>query len=127
MPIADRFTDKVVFVTGAARGIGRAAAVAFAQEGAKLAIADLKEGDLQETADAVRALDGDVVTIGCDISAPEQVEAAVAKVVETYGRLDCAFNNAGIENKPFAVHEIPIDEWDKHTGLFEPLKFCGTD
>ena len=70
-----RFSDKVAFVTGAASGIGRATAVAFGSEGARVAILDLSENDLSETAEAVRNAGAEVLTIACDVSKPEQVEA----------------------------------------------------
>ena len=56
---------------------------------------------------------GEVLAIACDVSIPEQVEAAVAQVVERFGRLDIAFNNAGVENKATPLHEIELEEWDR--------------
>jgi NAD(P)-dependent dehydrogenase (short-subunit alcohol dehydrogenase family) len=109
----DRFTGKVAFVTGAASGIGRAAAVAFAAEGAHVAILDRSEDALQQTAEAVRSAGGEVLAIACDVSSPDQVESAVARTVEAFGRLDIAFNNAGVENKAAPVHEIDLAEWDR--------------
>jgi NAD(P)-dependent dehydrogenase (short-subunit alcohol dehydrogenase family) len=113
MSSSHRFTGKVAFVTGAASGIGRASAVAFAAEGARVAILDRTEDALNETADAIRNAGGEVLTIACDVSKPEEVEAAVARTVETFGRLDIAFNNAGVENKAASVAEIELDEWDR--------------
>jgi NAD(P)-dependent dehydrogenase (short-subunit alcohol dehydrogenase family) len=108
-----RFTGKVAFVTGAASGIGRATAVAFAAEGARVAILDRTEDALRDTADAVRDKGSEVLVIACDVSRPEQVQTAVEKVVATFGRLDVAFNNAGVENKAAPVAEIELDEWDR--------------
>ncbi len=108
-----RFTGKVAFVTGAASGIGRATAVAFATEGARVAILDRTEEALADTAEAIRQVGGEVLVLACDVSDPDQVEASVVRVVETFGRLDIAFNNAGVENKAAPVHEIALDEWDR--------------
>ena len=110
---SNRFTGKVAFVTGAASGIGRATAVAFATEGARVAILDRNEDALRATAVAIRNAGGEVLVIACDVSRPEQVEAAIARTVETFGRLDVAFNNAGVENKAARVAEIELDEWDR--------------
>lgn len=108
-----RFTEKVVFVTGAASGIGRAAALAFAAEGARVAIADRSEETLERLRAEIEAAGGEVLAIRCDVSLPEEVEAAIARTVERFGRLDCAFNNAGVENRATPVHEIELDEWDR--------------
>ena len=108
-----RFTGKVAFVTGAASGIGRATAVAFAAEGARVAILDRTEAALRPTADAIRETGGDVLVIAGDVSQPQQVEAAVGRVVATFGRLDIAFNNAGVENRAAPVAEIDLEEWDR--------------
>ncbi|CAA2101746.1 2,5-dichloro-2,5-cyclohexadiene-1,4-diol dehydrogenase [Methylobacterium bullatum] len=108
-----RFTEKVVFVTGAASGIGRAAALAFAAEGARVAIADRMESPLEQLRTEIEAAGGEVLAIRCDVSLSEEVEAAIARTVERFGRLDCAFNNAGVENRATPVHEIELDEWDR--------------
>src|SRR3954468_13712631 len=99
MASSKRFEGKTAFITGAASGIGRAAAVAFGAEGARVVITDRGEAALLETAEQVKAAGGDVLTITCDVSKPDEVEAAVAQAVRTFGRIDCAFNNAGVENK----------------------------
>jgi NAD(P)-dependent dehydrogenase (short-subunit alcohol dehydrogenase family) len=112
-----RFTGKVAFVTGAASGIGRAAAVAFASEGARVVIVDRSEHALREVEAAVKGADGEVLAITADVSVPEQVRAAVARTVEAFGRLDIAFNNAGIENKATPLADIELDEWDRILGI----------
>src|SRR5205085_5883462 len=68
---------------------------------------------LRETARQVEAVGGEVLAITCDVSVAEQVEAAVAQTVDRFGRLDFAFNNAGVENKATPVAEIELDEWDR--------------
>jgi NAD(P)-dependent dehydrogenase (short-subunit alcohol dehydrogenase family) len=113
----DRFTGKVAFITGAASGIGRAAAIAFAAEGARVTILDRTNNALKETEEAVTVAGGDVLAIACDVSSPEQVEAAIKQVIERFGRLDIAFNNAGVENKAAPLHEIELGEWDRILGI----------
>jgi NAD(P)-dependent dehydrogenase (short-subunit alcohol dehydrogenase family) len=108
-----RFEGKTAFITGAASGIGRATAVAFAAEGARVVVTDRVEAALQETAEYVKESGGEVLVITCDVSKPEEIEAAVAQAVNTFGRIDCAFNNAGVENKATPLHEIELEEWDR--------------
>lgn len=112
MAAAHRFTNKVAFVTGAASGIGRAAALAFAAEGARVAILDRSADALKTVEASVKYAGGEVLAIACDVSSPDQVEAAVKQVVDRFGQLDIAFNNAGVENKAAPVHEIDLAEWD---------------
>ena len=111
--MADRFTNKVAFITGAASGIGRAAAVAFAREGARIAILDRSADALKTVEKSVKDAGGDIVAVSCDVSSPDQVEAAVQQVVDRFSRIDVAFNNAGVENKAAPVHEIDLAEWDR--------------
>src|SRR4051812_24177626 len=113
MASSKRFEGKTAFITGAGSGIGRATAVAFAAEGARVVITDRSEAALQETAEHVKAAGGEMLAITYDVSKPEEVEAAVVQAVKTFGRIDCAFNNAGIENKAAPLHEIQLEEWDR--------------
>jgi NAD(P)-dependent dehydrogenase (short-subunit alcohol dehydrogenase family) len=117
MAAADRFTNKVAFVTGAASGIGRAAALAFAAEGARVVILDRSADALKTVEASVKDAGGEVLAIACDVSSPDQVEAAVKQVVDRFGQLDIAFNNAGVENKAAPVHEIDLAEWDRIIGI----------
>ena len=88
---------KVALVTGAGSGIGRAASIALASEGAKVVVADVVTGGGEETAAMVRDSGGDALFVRTDVTSAAQVEAMVARTVDTYGRLDCAFNNAGVQ------------------------------
>ena len=115
---ANRFTNKVALITGAASGIGRATALAFATEGARVAILDRSADALKAVEASLKEAGGEVVlAITCDVSLPDQVEAAVKQTVERFGRLDIAFNNAGVENKAAPVHEIDLAEWDRIIGI----------
>ena len=113
MAISKRFDGKTAFITGAASGIGRATAIAFAEEGARAAIIDRSEAALQETAKHLKAAGTEVLAITCDVSDPEEIRVAVDQTVKAFGRIDCAFNNAGVENKATPLAEIAIEEWDR--------------
>src|SRR3954454_10667192 len=92
-----QFTGKVAFVTGAANGIGRAAALAFAREGAGVVVADVSEPGNRETVRLIEEQGGRALAVRCDVSRAEDVRVALDKTIEAFGRLDFAFNNAGIE------------------------------
>lgn len=107
------FTGKVAFVTGAANGIGRATALAFAREGVNVVVADISEQGNQETARMIEDLGGRSLALKCNVTQSEDVKAALDKTIETFGRLDFAFNNAGVEQKNAATAEIEAQEWDR--------------
>jgi NAD(P)-dependent dehydrogenase (short-subunit alcohol dehydrogenase family) len=104
----------VAFVTGAASGIGRAAAVAFAREGAGVVVADVSEQGSQETVRMVEGQGGRVLAVRCDVTRAADVTAALDKTVGVFGRLDFAFNNAGIEPKKAApTADYDEGEWNR--------------
>ena len=107
------FAGKVAFVTGAANGIGRAAALAFAREGASVVVADVSEQGNQETARMIEEAGGRALAVRCDVSRAEDVKAALDQAVETFGRLDFAFNNAGVEQPIMATADLTEKEWDR--------------
>lgn len=107
------FADKVVFVTGGGSGIGRATALAFAAEGADVVVADIDRQPAQETAAMVEALGRRANAVLCDVTSSEEVAAAVAAAVDTFGRLDIAVNNAGVEQPPTPLAETSDTDWDR--------------
>lgn len=104
--------DKVVLVTGASSGIGRATALAFAREGAKVVVADMNVIGGEETVQLVKATGGDACFVQTDVSQAASVEAMVKKTVEAYGRLDCAHNNAGVEGTLSRTAEHTEEDWE---------------
>src|SRR5882762_3049187 len=107
------YTGKVAFVTGAGGGIGRATALGFAREGASVVVADVSEKGNLETARMIEEQGGRTLAVHCDVTRVEDVKAALDKTVATFGRLDFAFNNAGIEPRnPAPTADYDLDEWD---------------
>lgn len=108
-----RATDQVVLVTGGASGIGAAAARLFAQEGAKVVIADVNSQGGEQTAQNIKEAGGSAIFVQTDISEDTEVEALISKAVTTYGRLDCAYNNAGIMGDVSSVTDLSEQSWDQ--------------
>src|SRR4051812_17067805 len=107
------FAGKVAFVTGAANGIGRETALAFTREGASVVVADISEQGNQETARMIGVLGGKALAVTCNVAKGEDVRRALDMTIETFGRLDAAFNNAGIEQPQAAAADVTDEQWDR--------------
>jgi NAD(P)-dependent dehydrogenase (short-subunit alcohol dehydrogenase family) len=108
-----RFAGKVAFVSGATSGIGRATALAFAREGASVVVADVVREGNPETARLIEQAGGQALSVTCDVTSADDIRAALDATIDGFGRLDIAFNNAGIEQPIKPAHEITEDEWDR--------------
>lgn len=107
-----RFEDKVIILTGAARGIGEATALRAAREGAKLVLVDRLKEEGEAVCKAVLDLGGEALFLNLDVSLEENVIKMINKTVETYGHLDIAINNAGVMGNPSPVHELSREQMD---------------
>jgi NAD(P)-dependent dehydrogenase (short-subunit alcohol dehydrogenase family) len=125
--MSGRFDGQVAFVTGGGTGIGRATALAFAAEGASVAVAGIPESDLRETARLIEQNGGRALAVSCDVTRDGDVKAALDQTVEAFGRLDLAFNNAGVEQSHTPTADLTIEEWTRIidtdlTGVFLCMK-----
>lgn len=105
--------EKVVLITGASSGIGRATAEAFAAKGAHIVVAARRKEELDTLVASIQALGGKASAIKTDVSIAKSVEQMVAHTIEVFGRLDYAINNAGIEGKLNAITDLSEDDWDQ--------------
>ena len=106
--------NKTALVTGAGSGIGRATSLALAREGARVVVSDINAEGAEATLSIIKERGGEGVFVHADVSKGADVEALVTGVIQTYGRLDCAYNNAGIEGyMEGRLHEYPEDIWDR--------------
>jgi len=105
--------DKVILVTGGSTGIGKASALRCAQEGASLVIADVNVKEGQAVADEINSADGSAQFIETDVTQTAQVQSMITNTIETFGRLDGAFNNAGIEGAIVSISKMTEQEFDR--------------
>lgn len=123
------FDGKVALITGGSSGIGRATALAFAEEGARVVVAARREGELEETVREIQAKGGEAIAVATDVTQPDQVERLVKTTVDRFGRLDFAFNNAGVLGTPFIpTPDYKLETWDQViavnlTGVFLSMKY----
>ncbi len=108
-----RLKDKVALITGAGSGIGRAAALLLASEGARVGALDTDADDLDEVVREIRGAGGEAVPLVADVSRPEEVREAVRRVAEEWNRLDIVFANAGVNGVWAPLEELEPDDWDK--------------
>ena len=111
--MADRLKNKIALITGGSSGIGKAAAQLFSREGAKVVIGDINVEGGEETVRSISDAGGDAHFVRTDVSKSVEVKALINKIIEIYGRLDCAFNNAGILEKITSVVDHTEETWDR--------------
>lgn len=111
--MAGRFADKVVLVTGGTSGIGRETAIAFAREGAKVVITGRREADGGEVVRTIRAAGGTAEFVRADVARPEDIAMMVDRTVSLFGRLDVAFNNAGVEGDVAPIVEQTVENYTR--------------
>lgn len=113
MATGKSFDGKVTFVTGGGSGIGRVTAQAFAREGASVAVVGHTPEDNKETVRQIEEAGGQAIAVTCDVTRSVDIESAVQRTIETYGRLDFAFNNAGIEQPVKPILDVTDEEWNR--------------
>lgn len=121
----DRFRDKVMIITGSARGIGLAAAIRAAQEGAKLVLVDRLKEEGQNAHQKILELGGEAIFLNLDISIEKNAEQMVNETISKYGKLDIAINNAGVMGNPSPVHQLECEQMEyTMANNFYSIFFC---
>jgi NAD(P)-dependent dehydrogenase (short-subunit alcohol dehydrogenase family) len=122
------FNNKVALVTGGTSGIGEATAIAFAREGAKVIVAGRRQAEGTAVVEKIRTMSGDAIFVRADVTQEEDIQNLVSKAVEHYGRLDYAFNNAGVESPHLALADQSLEHFEtimavNVRGVFLSLKY----
>ena len=124
-----QLAGRVALITGAGSGIGKAAALLLAKEGAKIAALGRTEDELEDTVAKIQANGGEAIPVDVDISQPDEMQRGVQKVINQWGRLDIVFANAGINGVWAPIEELAPEEWNKTinvnlTGTFLTVKYA---
>lgn len=106
-----RFANKSIVITGAGKGLGRAAALAFAREGGAITIGDVDLEQANAVVDEISAAGGRAQTVSCDVRSPEQVQGLIAAAADAFGGVDVLYNNAGVVRYG-TVEDLSIEDWD---------------
>ncbi len=123
-----QLNGKVAFITGAGSGIGKASALLFAHEGAKIVALEITEEEARDTVAQIESFGGEALAVGADVSDAKAMQKAVEKAIKRFGQLDIVFANAGINGVWAPIEEFEPDEWDKTIntnlrGTFLTLKY----
>lgn len=121
-----KLAGKVAIVTGGASGIGRASAVLFAREGAKVIVADRELEGAEDTVKLIHEMNGVALAVKVDVVSEPDVERMVQTVVAEFGTVDILFNNAGVEQLNYATHELPLEEWNRVVSINLTGVFLGS-
>ncbi|TCP29203.1 NAD(P)-dependent dehydrogenase (short-subunit alcohol dehydrogenase family) [Scopulibacillus darangshiensis] len=121
-------TEKIAVITGAGSGMGRAASLKLAENDMKLVLVDFNKQTGEETLNLIKKNGGEAIFVKADVTKSEDVQHYVNRAVETYGRIDVFFNNAGVIQKPYLFADIPDEEYDRVTsvnfkGVFFGMKY----
>ncbi|WP_082235385.1 SDR family oxidoreductase [Halobacillus massiliensis] len=113
MALNQKLEGKVALVTGGGSGMGKASAIQLAKEGARVALADIKEKDALNTKEAIEAAGGEAVIIETDVSKEEDIENCYKQLIDRFGKIDVIFANAGINGKITPIEDMAVEEWDQ--------------
>lgn len=119
-----KFQDRVTLITGGGSGIGRATALLFAKEGVKVVVTDVNGEGGRETVEMIKDADGEAIFVETNVTNEEDVRRAIEKTVDNYGRLDYAFNNAGIYSEELPMHKTEITLWNRVIAVNLTAVFC---